>query len=549
MMSRQIAFVAALVFALTLPLAAGAITRAEVITNAQTYTYHPWYCSEQNLFGRDSDEDCDGYRSAYIVGDHMGLPYDWGGMMSIDYFDRHIDDGYGAGSYSGDGVLDCTVGLDCSGFVSSCWESGHHTTLSIQNDLSDPGADDMMAGDVYNFRGSGWGHVIMWYYEQADGKPYLYESAGYGVRAIYSAGWDYVDGYVRRRYHGIEGGEPTGFNGTATHPVEVVLVPDPDNPGSTYFVHHSDTRDSTSSAFDQCAAHWDNWESGPEMIYRVEFDSPGRLVASVESEGGSDIDVHVYEDLNEVDCISRDNVTTDIAVDCGEYYVVADSWTGTQNGSDHSGAYTLTVTFTPNDNACGEPHGYDVGRLGDPCGFEGNPSLAGCNPHRGATTCIITGNTASDDSWCSTECDFHTDCTVEIPGGCCADIGYTDKYCVIPELCTDVPPDDVGPDPQDLGVDLVSDDLSSTSDTRSSGDVTGGAGQSEGTTDTGLGGRDGSPSGQGQSEYLVKSNEGCGCAHTDPPNEYRSSWLGVAALILVAISWIIFRRSPVYRRP
>ena len=532
MMSTKTAFVLVLLAALTLPLTADAITRAEVITNAQTYTYHPWYCSEQNI--TPSDSECSGYRSAYIVGDHMGLPYDWGGMMSIDYFDRHIADGYGAGSYSGDGILDCTVGLDCSGFVSSCWESGHFTTLSIQNELSDPGADNMMAGDVYNFRGSGWGHVIMWYREQADGRPYLYESAGYGVRAIYSAGWDYVDGYVRRRYDGIEGGEPTGFNGTATHPVEVVLAPDPGNPGSFYYTHHSDTRDSTSSIFDQCAAEWDNWESGPEMIYRVELDSPGRLVAAVESEGGSDIDVHIFEDLNEVDCIARDHETTETPADCGEYYIVADSWTGTQNGSNHSGAYTLTISFTPNDNACGEPHRYEVGRLGDPCGFDGNPSLAGCNPHEGATTCIVTGNTVSDDSWCSAVCQLHTDCSGDIPGGCCADIGAEDKYCVIAEYCSDVPPDDVGPNPRDAGVDLVSDDVSTAPDAGSSGDAAVESGGGGGTTDTGNGGRGGS--GTGQTEYAVKSNEGCGCAQGSGNRAARGLSLFGALFALLCLS-------------
>ena len=534
MMATRITVILALVAALALPRAAGAITRAEVITNAQTYTYHPWYCSEQNLSG--SGGGCSGYRSVYTVGDHMGLAYDWGGFMSIDYYDRHIRDGYGAGSYSSDGVLACTVGLDCSGFVSSCWDSTHFSTLSIQNTLPDIEVDELMAGDVFNFRGDGWGHVILWYYEQADGRPFLYESVGYGVHAVYAAGWDYVDGYIPRRYHSIEGGEPAEFNGTATHPVEVVLTPDPDHPGSSYFVHASNTRDSTSSAFDQCAADWDNWESGPEMIYRVELDSPGQLVAVVESEGGSDIDVHVFEDLNELDCIARGHITAETAVDCGEYYVVADSWTGTQNGDDHSGAYTLTVTFTPNDNACGEPHGYDVGRLGDPCGFEGNPSLAECNPHRRATTCLYTGTTASDESWCSVECDYHTDCTGEMPGGCCADIGNGEKYCVIANYCSDVPPDDLGTDPEDAGVDVVSDDISTSNpEAGSSVDASGDAGQGAETGGSGQSDRPGSTGREDQSEFLVKSNEGCGCTHSKAPAGYHAGWLGFGLFFLVSV--------------
>ena len=103
---------------------ASALSREEVMLRAKGFAYHPWTCTAANFTGR-----CDtGYQSVYWAGDFMGLPYDWGGYMTLFEFDQQIGQGYGAGSYSSDGVLSCTSGLDCSGYVSQCWGSGHYGT-------------------------------------------------------------------------------------------------------------------------------------------------------------------------------------------------------------------------------------------------------------------------------------------------------------------------------------------------------------------------------------------------------------------------------------
>ena len=532
------------IFALVLvaPHLAHAITRAEVITRAQTYAYHPWYCSADNVTG--GDHGCPGsYSSVFTVGDHMGLPYDWGGFMTLDYFDRHIDDGYGAGSYSSDGSLACTVGLDCSGYVSSCWDSGHFSTLSIHNTQDEIDQDDMMAGDVYNRRESTWGHVILHSHVQADGLPFLYESVGYGVHATYWEGWSYLDPYTPRRYDDIEGGEPGVITGTATYPIEVVFAPDPGNPDTLVFTHSADTRDSTSDMFDQCAADWDNWENGPEVIYEMVLDSPGRLVATVDCEGSVDIDIHVMEDLNEVDCIARAHETVDTPVDCGIYYLIADSWSGTSGGTAKVGEYDLTVTFTPDGTACGEERGYDVGRPGSPCMFEGNESLAMCAEHLGATTCLVTGDTASDESWCSMECTNNSDCTAEMPGGCCEDIGTGEHFCIIAEYC-DGPQPDLGGDSstpdagQEVGQDAGQDGSVETPDVPIQPDVESlpdanvdGSSPDQSGTVNDRGGS--SSSGQSQSWVDVKTNAGCGCSHV--PGSGSSIVFGLIFVLVVVI--------------
>lgn len=572
-----VAVIASVALLSGVPRAAWAISRDEVIARAQTFAYHPWYCSADNLTG----DDCPaGYESVYTVGPKMGLPYDWGGFMTVDVFDRRIAAGYAAGSYSSDGSLACTVGHDCSGFVSMCWDAGsHRSTLWIHQNLAAIDRDDMMAGDVFNYRGDGWGHVILWSHEQANGLPFLYESAGWGVHATYTQGWDYLDGYTPREFPQVTGPEPGDLLGTAANPIEVALEPDAVNPGWYIFVHSDDTRDSPSDMFDQCAADWDNWEAGPEVIYRLELDSPGRLAVSVEDDV-ADIDVHVYEALNEVDCVARAHESLEVDVDCGEYFIVADSWSGTAGGTPQSGTYTLTITYQPSDAACGEPHGYDVGRPGSPCGFPGDPALAACSPALGATTCLYTGDAPSDDSFCSRECGTHADCTDDFADGCCADIGDSDYYCLPAEYCDGMPTDDVGvaepgdvagaepadadvaepspaDAPPDAGPDALGSDLETDSDaplepdseapwdTSTSVDTSSQPG-AEGDTSERPSRDQGESSEQNPSSLAVTTNSGCGCTAASTPSRARSGRIGhrLGTLLLLVL---MVRRRRVWR--
>ena len=68
------------------------IDRVEVIDRAQAYCYHPWTCTSANL-----QASCvSGYDSLYTIGDHQGLPYDWGGYVSLHQFGVEIRAGQGA---------------------------------------------------------------------------------------------------------------------------------------------------------------------------------------------------------------------------------------------------------------------------------------------------------------------------------------------------------------------------------------------------------------------------------------------------------------------
>jgi hypothetical protein len=59
-----------------------------------------------------------------------GVPYDWGGVDSLQRFDEKIRSGYVAGNIGGTfwstEVRRVTAGVDCSGFVSNVWQLGRH---------------------------------------------------------------------------------------------------------------------------------------------------------------------------------------------------------------------------------------------------------------------------------------------------------------------------------------------------------------------------------------------------------------------------------------
>jgi hypothetical protein len=57
---------------------------------------------------------------------------------------------------------------------------------------------------------------------------------------------------------------------------------------------------------------------------------------------GADIDVHLLGSESASDCISRGHWVAGGFVEAGEYWVTADSWTGTE----YSGSYTLNMGFT-----------------------------------------------------------------------------------------------------------------------------------------------------------------------------------------------------------
>jgi hypothetical protein len=426
-MKRLGSTLAALVAALSVAGAAHAITRTETLVRAKAFAFHPWTMTAANQTASCSSA----YVSAFQPGDYMGLPYDWGGYMSLFSFDQQILAGYGAGSYPADGILDCTAGLDCSGFVSQAWASSHITTSGVDTISSVINLSDMLTGDIFNDAGN---HMAMYSHKLANGDPVLYESVFYNVH-LSMPGWSWVQGFVPRRYDQMTGTSAASPDGTPDNPVPVSSFP---------FVDSRNTSQSMSNLLDGCGLAPSVGEKGPEYIYKVTLTQPGQLTVSVQDDVGVDIDVHLYTSMNTNDCIARDDSTFTHAVDCGTYYVVADTFSGSTGPKP--GPYTLTVDFAPSGGqACGSgPPQYDFkGGPGTACAYPGNENLPFCNPNLGADTCLYT----SSSSFCSLPCATSNDCGALGSGACCADIGSGENYCLLPSECGGTTPPDAGTTP------------------------------------------------------------------------------------------------------
>jgi hypothetical protein len=429
----------------TLPGEAGAISRREVVTRAMSYCAYPWTCTTAHLTA-----SCEAsYRSLYGPGDYVGLPYDWGGYKTLHQFEQDLAAGRGAGTWPNPafGVLSCTTGLDCSGFVSKCWDTGHYGTSTLTGVSAAIAADQTRPGDVFNIAGY---HVVLLGRRLASGWPVFYEALGMNTHVNAEGGWLYVDGYVPRRFDGIEE-TPTGtVPGSLAEPIVVGALP---------FVYEGDTAESPSDMLDAYGCDPNKSEAGPEVVFAVDVDRPGTLTIALQGDqyGVVDNDLHLLTAPTERDCLARhDNLISRAVTGCGRYWVVVDTFRSNTHG-ETPGPFTLSIELTPSGAACGaDPYPYEPeGQPGDPCAFAGNPNLPFCNENLGATVCLITGYTAQDVSFCSKPCARDGDCADLTAGGgaCCGwvpDDGGGENLCLLPEFCEPAPPDP-GPSPDTGG--------------------------------------------------------------------------------------------------
>jgi len=181
-------------------------TRPEVVRRARELAQHQWTCGASNTQAKCSTR----YRSDWKIGQVVtGLPYGWGKMDSPAMFDHKLTQGYAAGGHSQLGVLSCTAGIDCSGFVTYCWglPPGSHayTTSSLRQIAAKPKYNwfsDMKPGDVLNKAGS---HVVLFMGYNQDGTINVCEASGSAARVVcHSTTWSRYKGYIPLQYKGID---------------------------------------------------------------------------------------------------------------------------------------------------------------------------------------------------------------------------------------------------------------------------------------------------------------------------------------------------------
>ncbi len=181
------------------PVSARALGREEVMAEAARFAQHPWEMRAANQKGTCPGE----YRSDHALGKQIGVPYAWGGSMDLAEFDRRIGAGQAAGSHSGDGILTCVAGVDCSGFISRVWRLAKRESTSTLGTVTRPiTLEELLPGDALNKAGK---HVVLFAGTRADGKPIIYEASGSASRVrMATPSWSYLAGYVPIRYPGIE---------------------------------------------------------------------------------------------------------------------------------------------------------------------------------------------------------------------------------------------------------------------------------------------------------------------------------------------------------
>ncbi len=309
-----------------------AVDRDTVIQIAKSYAEHKWTCTTANTRANCAPS----YKSDYTPGTYTGVPYDWGGYKTISEFDNEIKNGYGAGSHSKDGVLSCTTGVDCSGYVSKCWQEARYTTSTISQISYSIDKKSVKKGDIFNKAGS---HVVLFSHFDSSGKPIFYEASGSAskVRLNTTGGWSFLNGYVARRYKNIA--ENTQQNNCSS-PIIIQSFP---------FQDSRNTEESTCKNFNFYSCAPSTNEKGSEYIYQFEVKSSGTLSVSVTCGTGVDIDVHLLSQLDANKCIIRNDKSFTAHIDPGKYYIVADSYVGS-SGIVYDGPYTLNINFMPDNS-------------------------------------------------------------------------------------------------------------------------------------------------------------------------------------------------------
>jgi hypothetical protein len=203
------------------------ITREEIIENGWEYVQVDWQCPSQNASAPDSDycvlpNNDSLWRSDFLVGFwYTGEAYEWGGWDRVDAYLDQMTQGQRAGVHEDNDWLPAywynpcwSTGIDCSGFVSRCWELGYkRSTRTLYEVAHEISYDSLKTGDALNDTTAARGrHVRLFLTRPASGRIRVMESRSWGIgdgtngcdTLTYREQEDLIDyDYVAMRYNNV----------------------------------------------------------------------------------------------------------------------------------------------------------------------------------------------------------------------------------------------------------------------------------------------------------------------------------------------------------
>jgi hypothetical protein len=180
-------------------------SRAQMLSTAASYRDNTVQLSLANLNGEGCDDRGKPRYLGSTAGEYSSVAYDWGGANSVKSYNDGMAANKAAGDISTKGIEECSLGVDCSGFVSRCWgfkEPDRYETSTLPNISFEVNVADLLQGDILNFPKK---HVVM-FDKALDGGIMDWESTTTnGVdRVVYrSSSWRRLNGYVARRFNRV----------------------------------------------------------------------------------------------------------------------------------------------------------------------------------------------------------------------------------------------------------------------------------------------------------------------------------------------------------
>ena len=190
-----------------------AVTPGQALNIADSYVGYSWIAQEHNI----NDVITTDPQGVMIqtpewvqTGENYHVPYKWGGFNTLDEFSSGLLEN----KFAGDRITDCSqnycvsnycVGVDCSGFVSRCWNLSTHYSTAMMDDnitIAYDNWDELKPGDAIHKVG----HVRLVVLKNNDGSILTVESSGYDWKVSYRTyNLSQLTAYTPRYYQGMEG--------------------------------------------------------------------------------------------------------------------------------------------------------------------------------------------------------------------------------------------------------------------------------------------------------------------------------------------------------